>query len=201
MTYSLSKIKSSKLMDYTLYVPGQIFSIYGMPFVIWMLSSVYTMCEIDFKGIDIHDLEAKDRLMFDTYFVAVFYFIHAFAVHALCRLLSSIFKRERPSDPLETEEDLKFERSLTLRNENTSKYGCPCEDVAHASLFGYFLMIYFPTAYKNLGALFGSNQFILALVFCKCYYHLNYVGDTLVALPLGIFVVIVFMKIGIKSAM
>ena len=52
MSSNIQKMKSSWIMDYTLWFPAQAFGVYGYPFLMMMVMYLYPVVEKELKNIE-----------------------------------------------------------------------------------------------------------------------------------------------------
>ena len=81
-------MKTSWLMDYTLWIPFHAFKIYGYPLLLMLMMYLYPLVELDMRKVEnVLELEQEERLNYDPYFIlthfAVCYVIIASATKGL----------------------------------------------------------------------------------------------------------------------
>ena len=64
------EMKTSWIMEYTLWIPFHAFKIYGYPFLLMLMMFLYPLVELDLKKIEnIMELNQDERLDYDPYFI------------------------------------------------------------------------------------------------------------------------------------
>ena len=97
-------------------------------------------------------------------------------------------------------EDQPWLRTYKVRPEGLD-YSMPCMELAQASVFGFFLLQNFPTAFKAVGGPMGMSQMVMAISYSKIYFHCHYMGDTIAGMMTGVIIGMLYAKFGLKPAL